>query len=63
MLRAFITDDRGATAIENALVAAFIALAMLTVVGLAGKKLYDQFMLFAAELGEPPGQGAQNQKK
>ena len=43
MLKQFLADEQGATALEHALVAAFVVLAALAAVGLTGAKLYAAF--------------------
>lgn len=42
-LRALLADDRGATAIEYALIASLIALALVTVLGTLGSRLSQEF--------------------
>lgn len=39
----FLSDDRGATAIEYALISALIAIALVTVLGSLGTKLSQEF--------------------
>ena len=51
MVRAFLADESGATALEHALVTAFIALAVLGAVALAGAKIYAVIGRIAVELG------------
>ena len=43
MLRKFLRDESGATAIEYSLIAGSIALAIITAVGLTGEKLVALF--------------------
>ena len=43
MLRKFLRDDDGATAIEYSLIAGFIALAIIAAVGLTGERLVELF--------------------
>jgi len=43
MLRKFLRDESGATAIEYSLVAGLIALAIIAAVGLTGEKLVELF--------------------
>ena len=43
LIRKFVNDDRGATAIEYGLIAAGIAVAIITVVGTLGSKLNTTF--------------------
>ena len=41
MLRKFLRDESGATAIEYSLIAGFIALAIIAAVGLTGQRLLE----------------------
>jgi pilus assembly protein Flp/PilA len=43
MLRKFLRDESGATAIEYSLIAGFIALAIITAVGQTGQRLVALF--------------------
>jgi pilus assembly protein Flp/PilA len=43
LIRKFVNDQRGATAIEYGLIAAGIAVAIITVVGTLGSKLNTTF--------------------
>ena len=43
MLRKFLRDESGATAIEYSLIAGFIALAIITAVGMTGQRLLELF--------------------
>jgi pilus assembly protein Flp/PilA len=43
MLRKFLRDESGATAIEYGLIAGFIALAIIAAVGLTGQRLVQLF--------------------
>lgn len=43
MHRKFLSDERGATAIEYSLIAGAIALAIIAAVGLTGQKLVELF--------------------
>ncbi len=43
LIRKFVNDDSGATAIEYGLIAAGIAVAIITVVGTLGSKLNTTF--------------------
>ena len=43
MLKSFLRDENGATAIEYGLIAAGISVAIITVVGQLGSKLNDTF--------------------
>jgi pilus assembly protein Flp/PilA len=43
MLRKFLRDENGATAIEYSLIAGFIALAIIAAVGLTGQRLVQLF--------------------
>jgi pilus assembly protein Flp/PilA len=43
MLRTFLRDESGATAIEYSLIAGMIALAIIAAVGLTGEKLVELF--------------------
>jgi pilus assembly protein Flp/PilA len=43
MLRKYLCDENGATAIEYSLIAGFIALAIIAAVGLTGEKLVALF--------------------
>ena len=43
MLRKFLRDESGATAIEYSLIAGFIALAIIAAVRLTGQKLIELF--------------------
>ena len=43
MLRRFLRDESGATAIEYSLIAGFIALAIIAAVGMTGEKLVAMF--------------------
>jgi pilus assembly protein Flp/PilA len=43
MLRKFLRDENGATAIEYSLIAGFIALAIIVAVGLTGERLVELF--------------------
>lgn len=43
MLRKFLRDESGATAIEYSLIAGFIALAIIAAVGMTGEKLVAMF--------------------
>lgn len=51
MLREFLADEAGATAIEQALLTAFIALALIAVVTLGGRRLFEVFLELASEAG------------
>ena len=50
VLKNFIADERGATAIEYGLIAAGIALAIITVVNGLGTKLNAKFTAISASL-------------
>jgi pilus assembly protein Flp/PilA len=43
MLRKFLRDENGATAIEYSLIAGFIALAIIAAVGMTGERLVTLF--------------------
>jgi pilus assembly protein Flp/PilA len=43
MFRKFLRDESGATAIEYSLIAGFIALAIITAVGMTGQRLVQLF--------------------
>jgi pilus assembly protein Flp/PilA len=43
LLKSFLRDERGATAIEYGLIAAGISVAIITVVGQLGSQLYTTF--------------------
>ena len=43
MLRKFLRDENGATAIEYSLIAGFIALAIIAAVGMTGQRLVELF--------------------
>ena len=43
LVKRFVTDESGATAIEYGLIAALIAVAIITTVGLAGTELNTTF--------------------
>jgi pilus assembly protein Flp/PilA len=43
MLRKFLRDENGATAIEYSLIAGFIALAIIAAVGMTGQRLLALF--------------------
>ena len=43
MLRKFLRDENGATAIEYSLIAGFIALAIIAAVGMTGERLVALF--------------------
>ncbi|MHC4051261.1 Flp family type IVb pilin [Bradyrhizobium sp. 25ACV] len=49
-LKDFLADERGATAIEYGLIAAGIALAIITVVNGMGSKLNSKFTAISASL-------------
>ncbi|BBO06545.1 MULTISPECIES: Flp family type IVb pilin [Bradyrhizobium] len=49
-LKNFLADERGATAIEYGLIAAGIALAIITVVNGMGAKLNSKFTAISASL-------------
>lgn len=51
LLKAFISDDRGATAIEYALLGTLIAIALLGTVATVGNNLFNL-------MGEGPGSAA-----
>ena len=51
MLRKFLRDDSGATAIEYGLIAAAIALAIITAVGLTGDRLVALFTSLLTAFG------------
>ncbi|WP_342362445.1 Flp family type IVb pilin [Terrarubrum flagellatum] len=55
MFKRFLTDEAGATALEEALVTAFVALALLGVAGVGGKKLIAVFLEAAEQLGGGSG--------
>lgn len=48
----FVKDESGATAIEYGLIAALIAVAIITAVGLLGGKLSDTFGKVTTELSK-----------
>ncbi len=50
-VRAFIRDDRGATAIEYGLIAAGISVAIITAVNTVGSSLNTTFSSVASALG------------
>lgn len=50
----FLNDESGATAIEYGLIAAGIAVAIVTVVGTVGDGLVGTFTTVATELGVTP---------
>jgi len=50
MLKSFIADERGATAIEYGLIAAGIALAIITVVNGMGSRLNTKFASISTSL-------------
>ncbi|MBR0700567.1 Flp family type IVb pilin [Bradyrhizobium diazoefficiens] len=50
IVKSFIADERGATAIEYGLIAAGIALAIITVVNGLGTKLNAKFTAIGASL-------------
>ena len=50
LLKNFLTDDRGATAIEYGLIAAGISVAIITVVGTLGTSLNTTFTSVATAL-------------
>ena len=48
MLRKFLRDENGATAIEYSLIAGFIALAIIAAVGMTGQRLlalFEEFLI------------------
>jgi pilus assembly protein Flp/PilA len=49
-LNAFITDETGATAIEYALIASLIAIALVTILGNLGKRMSQEFSQVSAAL-------------
>ncbi|MDV6332071.1 Flp family type IVb pilin [Asticcacaulis sp. 201] len=51
MLGKFLRDESGATAIEYGLIAALIAVALITVLGTVGSKLTGTFSKVAVKLG------------
>ena len=51
VLRKFLRDESGATAIEYGLIAAGIALAIITAVGLTGDKLVQLFTSLLTAFG------------
>lgn len=53
----FIKDESGATAIEYGLIAALIAVAIITAVTLLGSKLSATFTNLANTLGDDTGKG------
>ncbi len=50
MIRQFIRDEKGATAIEYGLIAALIAVAAVTVMGTVGTNLTSTFTTVAGKL-------------
>lgn len=52
-LKRFLKDEDGVTAIEYGLIAALIAVAIITAVGLIGDKLSTIFEYIAGELPTP----------
>jgi pilus assembly protein Flp/PilA len=49
-LKSFIADEEGATAIEYALIASLIAIALVTVLGSLGKRLSQEFSEISSAL-------------
>jgi pilus assembly protein Flp/PilA len=43
LIKSFVSDDAGATAIEYALISALIAIALVTILGQLGSKLSTEF--------------------
>jgi pilus assembly protein Flp/PilA len=43
LIKSFVADDAGATAIEYALISALIAIALVTILGQLGSKLSTEF--------------------
>ena len=54
MIRKFLTDDSGATAIEYGLIAALIAVAIIGVLGTVGDKLTGVFTKVSTALTAAP---------
>ena len=54
MLRRFLRDESGATAIEYGLICAGIALAIITAVGLTGDRLVALFTSLLTAFGRTP---------
>ena len=52
MLKRFLKNEDGATAIEYGLIAALIGVAIITTVGLVGDGLNDTFTTVSTKLGE-----------
>lgn len=53
-LKAFVRDEDGVTAIEYGLIAALVALALVTSVGLVTDKLGDAFTYIAQQMSIAP---------
>jgi len=51
MFKRFLKDESGATAIEYGLIAALIAVAIITVVGTIGTNLSTTFQTIGTEIG------------
>ena len=51
MLREFLRNESGATAIEYSLIAGFIALAIIAAVGMTGEKLVAMFTSLLSAFG------------
>lgn len=49
-LNKFFTDETGATAIEYALIASLIAIALVTILGSLGKRLSQEFSQISSAL-------------
>jgi pilus assembly protein Flp/PilA len=49
-LKSFVTDDSGATAIEYALIASLIAIALVTILGSLGGRLSAEFSEISSAL-------------
>jgi pilus assembly protein Flp/PilA len=50
-LKRFLNDESGATAIEYGLIAALVAVAIITAVGLLGTNISTQFNTIATTIG------------
>ncbi len=59
ILRRFLADTYGATAIEYALIASLISLGALTAMGSMGASLSDMFGFVSAQLALPGGEVTQ----
>ncbi len=51
VIKRFLRDDRGATAIEYGLIASLIAVAIITILGTLGTNLSTTFSKVSAQVG------------